>query len=93
MKILNNLTIKHLKSNKKRTVLTIIAIMLSTFLMVIIGLLFSSFRDNGIQSTIKCNGDYHVKLNIKKEDLSLISKNDTVLDYKYKSKIKNISKF
>ena len=62
MKILNNLTIKHLKSNKKRTVLTIIAIMLSTFLMVIIGLLFSSFRDNGIQSTIKYNGDYHVKI-------------------------------
>ena len=87
MKILNNLTIKHLKSNKKRTVLTIIAIMLSTFLMVIIGLLFSSFRDNGIQSTIKYNGDYYVKLNIKKEDLSLISKNDTVLDYKYKSSL------
>ena len=58
MKILNILTIKHLKANKKRTILTIIAIMLATFLMTELGLLFSSFRDNGIQSTIKYNGYY-----------------------------------
>ena len=49
MKILNILTIKHLKANKKRTILTIIAIMLATFLMTELGLLFSSLRDNGIQ--------------------------------------------
>ena len=87
MKILNILTIKHLKANKKRTILTIIGIMLATFLMIELGLLFSSFRDNGIQSTIKYNGNYHAKINIKKEDLTFISKNDSVLDYKYKSSL------
>ena len=87
MKILNILTIKHLKANKKRTILTIIGIMLATFLMTELGLLFSSFRDNGIQSTIKYNGDYNVKINIKKEDLDFISKNDSVLEYKYKSSL------
>ena len=87
MKILNILTIKHLKANKKRTILTIMGIMLATFLMIELGLLFSSFRDNGIQTTIKYNGDYHVNLNIKNEDLNFISKNDNVLDYKYKSSL------
>ena len=87
MKILNILTIKHLKANKKRTILTIMGIMLATFLMIELGLLFSSFRDNGIRTTIKYNGDYHVNLNVKKEDLNFISKNDNVLDYKYKSNL------
>ena len=87
MKILNILTFKHLKANKKRTILTIIAIMLSTFLMIELSLLFSSFRDNGIQSTIKYNGDYHAKINIKKDDSNFISKNDSILEYKYKSSL------
>ncbi len=87
MKILNILTIKHLKANKKRTILTIIGIMLATFLMTELGLLFSSFRDNGIQSVIKYNGDYNAKINIKKEDLDFISKNDSILEYKYKSSL------
>lgn len=87
MKILNILTIKHLKVNKKRTILTIIAIMLATLLMTELGLLFSSLRDNGIQSVIKYNGDYNAKINIKKEDLDFISKNDSILEYKYKSSL------
>ena len=87
MKILNILTIKHLKANKKRTILTIMGIMLATFLMIELGLLFSSFRDNGIRTTIKYNGDYHVNLNVKNEDLNFISKNDNVLNYKYKSSL------
>ncbi len=87
MEILNILTIKHLKENKKRTILTIIGIMLATFLMTELGLLFSSLRDNGIQSAIKYNGDYNAKINIKKEDLDFISKNDSVLEYKYKSSL------
>ena len=53
MKILNNLTIKHLKLNKKRTVVTIIGIILSTALMVGIGLLFSTLRDNSVKMVIE----------------------------------------
>lgn len=43
MKILNSLTLKHLSMNKKRTLVTIIGITLSTALMVGIGLLVSTF--------------------------------------------------
>ena len=39
MSILNDLTIKNLKLNKKRTIVTIVGIILSTALMVGIGLL------------------------------------------------------
>ena len=42
MNILNKLTLKHLKMNKKRTLVTIIGITLSTALMVGIGLLIST---------------------------------------------------
>ena len=52
MSILNRLTIKNLRLNKKRTIVTIIGIILSTALMVGIGLLFSSFQDLMIRDTI-----------------------------------------
>lgn len=79
MKILNNLTIKNLKLNKKRTIVTIIGIILSTALMVGIGLLFSSFQDYMIREVKNYKGSYHAlykemssdKLEIiKKENLS-----------------------
>ena len=87
MKILNNLTIKHLKSNKKRTVVTIIGIVLSTALMVGIGLLFSTVRDNSLKMVIEDNGDHHVVIDVPEEKLDFIVKNDSILKYKYKSSL------
>lgn len=58
MSILNRLTIKNLRLNKKRTIVTIIGIILSTALTVGIGLLFSSFQDLMIRDTIGYNGKY-----------------------------------
>ena len=87
MNILNNLTIKHLKSNKKRTVVTIIGIILSTALMVGIGLLFSTLRDNSLKMVIENNGDHHVIIEMPKEKLEFVEKNDTILKYKYKSSL------
>lgn len=58
MSILNRLTIKNLRLNKKRTIVTIIGIILSTALMVGIGLLFSSFQDLMIRDTIGYSGKY-----------------------------------
>ena len=58
MSVLNRLTIKNLRLNKKRTIVTIIGIILSTALMVGIGLLFSSFQDLIIRDTIGYNGKY-----------------------------------
>ncbi len=59
MKILNELTIKNLKLNKKRTIVTIIGIILSTSLMVGIGLLFSTFQDYMIEEVTSYSGSYH----------------------------------
>lgn len=72
MSILNRLTIKNLHLNKKRTIVTIIGIILSTALMVGIGLLFSSFQDLMIRDTISYNGKYEAKYN----DVDLIKLND-----------------
>ena len=72
MGILNRLTIKNLRLNKKRTIVTIIGIILSTALMVGIGLLFSSFQDLMIRDTIGYSGKYEAKYN----DVDLIKLND-----------------
>ena len=72
MNILNRLTIKNLRLNKKRTIVTIIGIILSTALMVGIGLLFSSFQDLMIRDTIGYSGKYEAKYN----DVDLIKLND-----------------
>ena len=87
MKILNNLTIKHLKANKKRTIVTIIGIILSTALMVGIGLLFSTVRDNSVKMIIENNGSHHAAIEVEKSKLDFISKNDNVSKYKYKSSL------
>ena len=72
MSILNRLTIKNLRLNKKRTIVTIIGIILSTALMVGIGLLFSSFQDLMIRDTIGYSGKYEAKYN----DVDLIKLNN-----------------
>lgn len=59
MKILNQLTIKHLLMNKKRTIVTIIGITLSMALMLGCGLLASSFIEEMKQETIAMNGGHH----------------------------------
>jgi len=88
MNILNKLTIKHLKMNKKRTVVTIIGVILSTALMVGIGLLLSTVRDNALQEAIKSNGSYHVKfeeVSYSKKDI--IFQNNNVKKAKLSTKL------
>ena len=87
MKILNKLTIKHLKSNKKRTIVTIIGIILSTALMVGIGLLFSTIRDNSIKNIIESNGSHHVVIKAPEPKLDQITSNKNIKNYKYSSTI------
>lgn len=86
MNILNKLTIKHLKMNKKRTIVTIIGVILSTALMVGIGLLLSTFREMMIKETISYSGNYHVSFdNLDKEKLKVIEKNSNT-SYIYNKK-------
>lgn len=82
MNILNKLTIKHLKMNKKRTVVTIIGIILSTALMVGIGLLMSTLRENSIDMVIRDNGSAHVSFyNLSQHDIDFIKKTDDIKSY------------
>ncbi len=84
MNILNKLTIKHMMMNKKRTIVTIIGVILSTALMVGIGLLFSSVRDNSVKMVIEEEGSHHaVILDVATNQLPIVEKNVKVkhIDY------------
>lgn len=74
--------------NKKRTIVTIMGVILSTALMVGIGLLFASLRDNTIKTTIAHNGSQHFSIEgVEASRLDLLEGNVEVEDYYYKSNI------
>lgn len=82
MNILNRLTIRHLKLNKKRTIVSIIGIILSTALMVGIGLLFSTLRDNAVRETIISQGSYHSMLkDVSGKNLDTVKQEKGIKDY------------
>ena len=84
MNILNKLTVKHLLMNKKRTLVTIIGIILSTSLMVGIGMIFSSFFDYSVREIESTTGKYHVKLyNIESKDSKYIKNNHQIESYTF----------
>ena len=62
MKILNKITIKDLKLNKKRSIVTIIGIMLSVALICAVAGMFTSFRATLVKGVIESSGYYHVKI-------------------------------
>lgn len=79
MNILDKLTIKHLKMNKKRTLVTIIGITLSTALMVGIGLLVSSVVETEKSGAIDSFGAYHASFKgVSDEIKSQIEKNVSI---------------
>ncbi len=70
--------------NKKRTIVTIIGVILSTALMVGIGLLFSSVRDNSVKMITQEQGSHHVMIeNVDTEKLDMLRKNVKIkhIDY------------
>lgn len=76
MNLLNKLTLKSLKLNKKRTIVTIIGIILSTALIVAVSSLVTSARVSLIEYEKKEKGDYHYVLyNVPKEDLKYFKDN------------------
>ena len=52
MNLYTSLTLRYLKENKKRTIVTIIGIVLSTALICGIGNIFESLMDHKIRETI-----------------------------------------
>lgn len=79
MKILNLITLKNLKLNKKRSIVTIIGISLSVALICAITTFISSFQTSMIEREIKTNGNYNIKIeNISKENEKYIENNAKV---------------
>lgn len=60
MNILKKLTIKNLKLNKKRSVGTIVGIILSVALICAVGGMFTSFQATLLESAINETGYYHL---------------------------------
>ncbi len=87
-KILNKLTIKHLLMNKKRTLVTIIGVLLSTSLMIGVGLLFSTIRDFSIKEAIEQRGNQHITIfNLPKDKLNILNDNDSLKEIFYEQGI------
>ena len=76
MNILNKLTIKNLKLNKKRTIVTIIGIILSVALICAVASMVSSFRESLIRFEINRGGNFHYEFsNIDSKTLKEIKNN------------------
>ena len=76
MNLLNKLTIKNLKMNKKRTIVTIIGIILSTALITGVATLVTSFRETMINYIKEENGEYHYEFsNVPVDEIKYIENN------------------
>lgn len=79
MNILNRLTIKNLTLNKKRTIVTMIGIMLSVALICAVAGMFTCFHATVLEETIKSRGYYHVKLeDVSSSDINKIKHNKDI---------------
>ena len=82
MNLLNKLTIKNLKLNKKRTIVTIIGIMLSVALITAVASVYMSALKSITKYEASLMGDFHVAyFDVDKKDLSLISNNKAIKDF------------
>ena len=63
MNIVNRLTLRCLKLNKRRTLVTIIGIILSVAMLTAISTIFFSFMDLMQRDTIAKSGEWHASLN------------------------------
>ena len=82
MKVLNELSLKDLKLNKKRSIVIIIGIILSTALICGVAGIITSFQKTFVETSKKDNGNYHVLFyDVPKEELKYIEENRNVEDY------------
>ena len=81
MKVLTKITIKNLKLNKKRTIGTLVGIILSVALICAVAGMATSLRQSLIQTASSNTGYWHLKLsNIKKEDIEKLENNRDIKD-------------
>lgn len=77
MNIVNTLTIRHLKQNKRRTLMTIFGVIISVSMMTAVITLIFSFADLMIRQTISDTGEWHIQYqDITKKQLAAIQGDD-----------------
>ena len=82
MKVLNELSVKDLKLNKKRSIVIIIGIILSTALICGVAGLITSFQKTFIETAKNSQGNYHaIFYNVPKDELKYIEENRDVEKY------------
>ena len=82
MKVLNDLSIQDLKLNKKRSIVIIIGIILSTALICGVAGLVTSFQKTMVDTAKEGQGNYHtIFYNVPKDELKYIEENREVKDY------------
>lgn len=91
MNLYTSLTLRYLKQNKRRTLVTIIGIILATALICGIGNICTSFMDYQMRDQIKTSGSFYATFtDIDKEKASVITKSSGVSEYGYKKDLGSI---
>lgn len=79
MNLMKTLTLKNLRLNRKRTIVTIVGIILATALLSALVTLVSSFQYSMIEYQKQKDGDFHVKFsNVKMSELSEFKNNRNI---------------
>ncbi|MEI5907522.1 FtsX-like permease family protein [Bacillus spongiae] len=77
MNIVNKLTVRHLKKNKKRTLVTMIGVIISVAMLTAVATIGFSFLDLLQRQTIADEGEWHVQYeDVNKDQLEAIQKDD-----------------
>lgn len=91
MNLYTSLTLRYLKQNKRRTLVTIIGIILATALICGIGNICTSFMDYQMRDEIQSSGSFYATFtDIDKEKASVITKSSGVSEYGYKKDLGSI---
>ncbi|WP_113927937.1 ABC transporter permease [Bacillus sp. P14.5] len=81
MNIINKLTLRHLKKNKRRTLVTIIGVIISVAMVTAVATLGVSFLDLLQRQSIADNGEWHVQYkNVTSEQVEAIQKDENTKD-------------
>jgi len=84
MNVLRSFTNRSLKLNKKRTVVTMIGIILSVALICAVAGMFISFQETIIQTTIEGSGRFHTMFrNVPSSSIDIVRNNRRVEHYHY----------
>ncbi|WP_421385241.1 ABC transporter permease [Bacillus salacetis] len=77
MNIINKLTLRHMKENKRRTLVTIIGVIISVAMVTAVATLGVSFLDLMIRTSIATDGEWHVQYDdVTPSQIESISKDE-----------------